>query len=226
MKQWNEAFKKDGRIFFDPQEDMAEIVRVFKKNKVKRVLDLGSGTGRHLVYLAKKGFDVYGIDIADEGIKLSRKWLKAENLKANLKVGSIHERLPYKNNFFDAVISTQAFHHERIKKVRKGIQEIERVLKPGGMVFMTFFRRILKSSVPGTIIKKRKWQKADYMIIEPRTYVPIEGYEKGLAHYIFNKREIKKEFHSFKIHDTWVDSNKRHICFLGELKQYLPNAKC
>lgn len=219
MQQWNEEFKKNGRIFLEPQENMAEIVRVFRKNKVRRVLDLGCGTGRHLVYLAKKGFDVYGIDIADEGIKLSKEWLKEEGLKADIKIGSIHERLPYKDNFFDAVISTQALHHERIKKVRKGIKEVERILRPEGIVFMTFFRRILKSSVPGTIIKKRKWQKADYVIIAPRTYAPTEGYEKGLPHYIFNKKEIRKEFRNFKLRGIWLDSNRRHTCFLGGLKE-------
>jgi ubiquinone/menaquinone biosynthesis C-methylase UbiE len=218
MKQWNEVFKKEGKVFFEPQENMAKIVDIFKKNKVKKVLDLGCGTGRHLIYFAKNGFDVYGMDVAEEGIRLSKKWLKGEGLKANLKVGSMYEKLLYKDNYFDAVISIQALHHERIINVRKAIKEVERILKPNGLVFMTFFRRRLKSCPPNTIIKKRKWQKADYIVIEPRTYVPIEGHEKGLAHYMFNKEEIKKEFHKFKIHDVWIDSNNRHYCFLGELK--------
>lgn len=53
---WNKIFKDEGRVFHDPHEFMPKIVREFKKAKVKRILDLGCGTGRHLVYLAKKGF--------------------------------------------------------------------------------------------------------------------------------------------------------------------------
>ena len=56
------------------------------------------------------------------------------------------------------------------------------------------------------------------MIIAPKTYVPIEGKEKGLIHYLFNKETIQKEFNNFKIHDIWVDSTGRHYCFWGELK--------
>jgi 2-polyprenyl-3-methyl-5-hydroxy-6-metoxy-1,4-benzoquinol methylase len=46
---------------------------------------LGCGSGRHVVYLAKNGFEVYGIDIAKSGIKIAKEWLKDEKLKANLK---------------------------------------------------------------------------------------------------------------------------------------------
>lgn len=220
MKQWNKAFKKEGRIFIQPQENMAKIVRLFKKNKVRKILDLGCGTGRHLIYLAKSGLDVYGIDIAEEGIKLSRKWLKDENLKADLKIGSMYEKLPYEDNFFDAIVSIQALHHEKIVNVRKAIREAERILKPGGLVFMTFYKRKFRKSYgPNTIIKKFGRQRSDYKVIEHRTYMPIEGHEKGLPHYMFNRKEIRKEFNNFKIHSIWVDSNKRHYCFLGELKK-------
>lgn len=220
MKQWNEVFKKKGKVFLKPQEDMARIVRIFKKNGVKKVLDLGCGTGRHLIYLAKNDFDVYGIDIAEEGIKIANKWLKDEKLKANLKVGSMYKKLPYEDNFFDTVISIQALHHERIVNVRKAIMEIERILKPGGLIFATFFKRKFRRPYAlNTIVKKFGQQGSDYKIIGNRTYIPIDGHEKGLPHYVFNKREIKKEFGNFKVCDIWVESSNRHYGFLGKLKK-------
>jgi len=91
---WNEAFKKEGVIFVKPQKGMHKIIKLFKKNGVKRVLDLGCGSGRHLVYLARHNFDVYGIDIAREGVRIARSWLRKERLKAHLKVGDIYKRLP------------------------------------------------------------------------------------------------------------------------------------
>jgi len=54
-KAWDKAFKKEGKIFTKPQEDMPKIVKLFKKSGVKKVLDLGCGSGRHVVYLAKNG---------------------------------------------------------------------------------------------------------------------------------------------------------------------------
>ena len=122
MKQWNEEFKKYGKIFNTPQPELIEVAEIFKKAGVNRVLDLGCGSGRHVVYLAKKGFEVYGIDIAEEGILLTEKWLKEERLKANLKVGNIYKKLPYPDNFFEAIISTQALHHGSIESIRKTIK--------------------------------------------------------------------------------------------------------
>jgi len=111
MKQWDKIFKWHGKVFEKPQGNIPRIAKLFKKKGVKRILDLGCGSGRHTVYFAKNGFDVYGIDVAPSGIKMTKKWLKKENLKANLKVGNIYKKLPYKDNFFDAVISTQTIHH-------------------------------------------------------------------------------------------------------------------
>ena len=59
MKQWNENFKKYGKIFTTIHKDLPQIVEVFKRKKVKKILDLGSGSGRHLVYLAKHGFEMF-----------------------------------------------------------------------------------------------------------------------------------------------------------------------
>lgn len=219
MKQWNEVFKKQGKVFLKPQEGMAKIVNIFKKHRVKKVLDLSCGTGRHLVYLAKNDFDVYGIDIAEDGIKIAKKWLKEENLKANLKIGSIYKRLPYKDNFFDAIISTHSLHHERINNIRKAILETERILKTDGLIFITFRKRKARKLHPkNTIIEKYSKQESRYKIIDSRTYIPIEGIEKGLPHYLFNKELIKKEFHNFRINNIWVNSDRRHYYFVGIIK--------
>ena len=220
MKQWNRIFKKHGLVFIKPQKEIPKIAKIFKEKKVKKVLDLGCGSGRHTVYFAQKGFDVYGFDIAEEGVKLARKWLKKEGFKAKFKIGSIYKKLPYKDNFFDAIVSTQVIHHGKIQDIRKAIKEIKRILRPGGLIFITVRKRKLKRWPKGKIIKR--WgsykQESRYKIIGSRTYIPLDGGEKGLIHYLFNKELIRKEFKDFKIYNIWVSSNQIHYCFLGELK--------
>ena len=220
MKQWNRAFKKQGKLFFEPQEDMFKIAAIFKKKKVKKILDLGCGSGRQVVFLAKKDFSVYGFDIAEEGIKIAKEWLNNEGLEADFKIGSIYKKLPYLDNFFDAVISTHAIHHGRIEDIRKAIGELYRVLKPGGLIFINLRkRRIRKYDPKNLIIEKRGKQKHTYKMIAERTYVPIEGDEKGLIHYLFDKKQIKKEFKDFRIKKIWLSSTGRHYCLLGEVKK-------
>ncbi|MFA4998844.1 MAG: class I SAM-dependent methyltransferase [Candidatus Paceibacterota bacterium] len=209
-KQWDKIFKERGKYFTKPQKDIPRIVKLFKKKGIKKVFDLGCGSGRHIIYLAKQGFKVYGFDISEHGIKISRNWLKKEGLKANLKIGSIYKKLPYKDNFFNAVVSIRVIHHAKIKKVQKLIREIERILKPGGLLFIT-----VAKSPPKKIIMPMVESK----MIAPRTYVSLEGKEKGAIHYLYNKTLLKKDFRNFKIYNIWADSStKKHYCLLGELK--------
>lgn len=218
-KQWDKIFRKYGKVFTKVQEDIPLVTKLFKKGKIKKVLDLGCGTGRHTVYLAKRGFDVYGIDISKEGMRIAKEWLKKENLRANLRISSIYKKLPYQDNFFDAIISTNTIHHARIEIIRKAIREIERVLKPRGLIFITVRKRKFKRFWPkNKIIEKRGKQKTSYKVIGPKTYVPIEGGEKGLIHYLFDKQSIRKEFKNFEIHNILIDSERRHYGFLGELR--------
>jgi len=212
-EQWDKIFKEQGKVFIEPHPKIPEVIELFKKRGIKRVLDLGCGSGRHLVYLAKQGFKVHGIDIAKSGIKFAKKWLKEEKLKANLKIGNIFKKLPYKNDFFDALISIRVINHGKIKEIRKLIQEIERVLKSEGLIFIATIKSSRK--------KEGLWK---YKVIEPRTIIPLSGEEKGLPHYYFNRQLIRKEFKNFKIDDIWVDfkdsrSHAPHYVFLGELKK-------
>ncbi|PIP23314.1 MAG: hypothetical protein COX90_02035 [Candidatus Nealsonbacteria bacterium CG_4_10_14_0_2_um_filter_38_17] len=212
MRQWNKIFKEYGKFFTKPQEDIPKIVKLFREKGVKKALDLGCGSGRHIVYLAKHGFEVYGIDIAPKGIGITKSWLKKEKLKARLKIGNIYKKLPYPNNFFDALISIQVLNHNRIGNIRKLIKEIERILKPEGLIFITVSRRGSIKDIP----KEKLWK---IKFITSRIFIPLSHDEKGLIHYWFNKKFLRKEFKTFKIYDIWVDSNGRHYGLLGELRK-------
>ena len=207
---WDKVFKKEGKFFIKPEKCVQKAVKFFKKERVRKVLDLGCGSGRHLVYLAKKGFDVYGIDISKHGIKIARNWLKKEGLRANLKVGDFYKKLPYRNNFFDAIISIAALHHGKIRNIRKLIKEMKRILKPKGLIFVTLHKKLPKKKIP-----KEKLFGIKY--IAPRTYVILGGPEKGGIHFNFNKKILKKEFKDFKFLKLWLEPG--HYCLLGKIKK-------
>jgi ubiquinone/menaquinone biosynthesis C-methylase UbiE len=205
VQSWDKVFKSEGKYFLQPEKEVRQLIAVLKKHKVKKILDLGCGTGRHLVYLAKRGFDVYGLDESRTGLKIARKWLKDEQLTAHLKICDLYNKYPFKNEFFDAVISTRAIHHGSSKNVKKAIKEVSRVLKPNGIIFI-----IVPTSSKTQSVKSKK--------VEPHVYVPLEGHEKGLPHLIFNKSLIKEYFRNFKIENIFIneiDKNKKFYCFTG-----------
>lgn len=194
---WNDIFKHQGRVFTEPHEDMPHVVQTMKAIGANTILDLGCGTGRHLVYLAGSGFSVVGLDASPEGIKASREWLASENLEADLRVHDMTARLPFEDSFFDAVISVQVIHHAVMSTIEHIVREVSRVLKPSGFLFVT--------------VPTSKNQGDTFQQVEERTFVPLDGPEQGLPHHFFTPRELQEVFDGFELNDLHVDS-KRHYC--------------
>lgn len=196
-KAWEKIFQKDGKVFLDPHEDMNMIVQTLKKQGAKRILDLGSGSGRHVIHFVKEGFSVFGLDNSSTGLDMTKEWLKEEGFTAELVKQEMTDKFPWSDNFFDAVISVQVIHHADIVTIKKIISEIERVIKKDGFIFIT--------------VPKLKNQAENFEQIERNTYIPLDGYEKGLPHHYFTSEELKDFFSNFEIKDIHIDQ-RNHYC--------------
>jgi len=199
-KAWDKVFHQQGKIFVEPHEDMPRVIQQLRERNVQKVLDLGSGTGRHVIHLAKNCFSMYGLDNSEEGIKTTKQWLEAEGLTAEFALQEMNETLPWVDNFFDAIISVQVIHHATIATIQQTICEMERVLKSGGCIFVT--------------VPKLKNQATNYEQIETNTYVPLDGWEKGLPHHYFTPEELKDFFSNFEVVDIHLDATQ-HYCMFG-----------
>lgn len=104
-----------------------------------RLLEIGCGMGTDLIQLARRDLDVTGIDLTEEGINLAQKRFQLYNITAELKVDDA-ENLSFQDNTFDIVYSFGVLHHT--PDTQKSIDEVYRVLKPGGLaVIMLYHRR-------------------------------------------------------------------------------------
>ena len=87
-KQWYEALFEDYGHKYDnesftqgTQGECDFIEKESGSNKSLKILDVGCGTGRHSVELAKRGFDITGIDLSESQLRLAKEKAAADNLK-------------------------------------------------------------------------------------------------------------------------------------------------
>ena len=110
-----------------------------------RILDAGCGYGRNLVHLLRDGCDIFALDANPEGVAHVRA-LAAElapNLPAsNFRVGPI-EKMDFPDGFADVVICSSVLHFARDEAhFLAMIEELWRVVRPGGMLFCRLGSRI------------------------------------------------------------------------------------
>jgi ubiquinone/menaquinone biosynthesis C-methylase UbiE len=143
---YNEAYQKHGleaqRKY--PNEEMLRFIgREFSskieygKRQETKILELGSGSCANLWAVAKEGYDAYGIDFSEEAVELGRGVLKKWNVSANISVGDMRE-LPYVDEYFDGVFDILSTHSQIESEFNTTINEVKRVLKPGGSFFSFF----------------------------------------------------------------------------------------
>ena len=103
-----------------------------------RILDAGCGGGRNLVYLLREGFDVWGVDERSDAIEQTRKLaatLAPASEPGRFSVGTV-EKLPHTDASMDVVISSAVLHFASDEaRWTKMVDEMWRVLAPGGMLF-------------------------------------------------------------------------------------------
>jgi demethylmenaquinone methyltransferase / 2-methoxy-6-polyprenyl-1,4-benzoquinol methylase len=119
-----------------------KVLKIITETNPKTILDIATGTGDLAILMTKTNADkIIGLDISEGMLEVGRK--KIEERKLSHKIEMIlgdSENMTFEDNSFDAI--TVAFGVRNFENLEKGLKEILRVLKPGG-VFV-----ILETSVP------------------------------------------------------------------------------
>jgi SAM-dependent methyltransferase len=99
-----------------------------------RILDVGCGHGRNLVYFLREGYDVFGVDANARAIEAARR-LAASLPNDNFRVEKI-EAMSFPDAFADVIISSAVLHFARDDDhFRAMLHGAWRVLKPDGLFF-------------------------------------------------------------------------------------------
>jgi tellurite methyltransferase len=150
----------------------------------RRILDVGCGVGRHVIYLASRGFEVTGTDNAPAGLETCRERLIELGLIAQL-VECDMTGLPFTPASFDGAISTRAIHHGLAADVRRAVEKIDRALTPGGIFVWTMPSRTGTENYEGGQL-------------EPYTWLPqADSRERHIPHHYCDEAEIREWLHNF-----------------------------
>jgi ubiquinone/menaquinone biosynthesis C-methylase UbiE len=153
-KTWEEFYRKRGRFYLLPHPNFARVISKLNAYKVHSVLDLGCGSGRHSIELARSGFKVKGVDFSDNALKLARDWVEKEGLKATFIKGDFKKGLPFKNGSFDAVLAIDAIFYDTRTSMKFVLEESKRVLRDGGIIFITVPTVMVNPLVTHLILSK------------------------------------------------------------------------
>jgi len=128
---------------------IAETIKIImQKNKLKKLIDVGCGTGKLVKFFNDNHFKAFGCDMYDDALKYARKINKKNTI---LKASAI--KLPYNKNSFEIVTSISVIEHLTPREAKKFIQETKRILKPGGFLFLV----TPNYATPFRILQGKKW---------------------------------------------------------------------
>lgn len=123
---WNTIAKE----WHEFKEIPSKFSKEFLSKCTGNILDLGSGSGRHLTKI--KNGKMYLVDFSEEMINLAKKKAIKLKISAEFIVAEISKRLPFQDNFFNYSISISALHCLPPKDHKKAVEELYRVMKKKG----------------------------------------------------------------------------------------------
>lgn len=118
-----------------------QAVKLLKVHNPEYILDVATGTGDFAIAAIESGAKkITGVDISDQMLAVGR--AKISKLKLTDKIELLSgdsENLTFQDNLFDAVIVS--FGVRNFENLEKGMSEILRVLKPGGLLIVLEFSK-------------------------------------------------------------------------------------
>jgi len=142
-----------------------------------KLLNLGCAHGPDFLPFIQY-FELYGIDFSAQMLKFARKYSQKFNFAVNLLLADV-SYLPYPDETFDWAISVATYHHIKGEEEKRAtLNELRRVLKPGGEAFITVWNHW----------QPRFWFKSKEVAVPWRT----RGKTLYRYYYLFSYGELER----------------------------------
>ncbi len=197
-KVWDHRWStKEGRSdWVSPEKEVTDLAEELHNRRSKTLLDLGCGVGRHSLFFASRGFTVFATDASLNGLKLTEKVALEAGYSIDIRQSHM-THLPYPDDFFDYVLAWNVIYHGTPDIVKRSINEILRVLRPGGLF-------------QGTMLSKKDSYHGMGRRIDVDTYVMDTGdEEKSHPHFYCGSKDLLVLFKGFEIISLRLCEQKR-----------------
>lgn len=189
MPDWETLFASAEMQQLAPTPQLLESIPQLRAAGCRRVLDAGCGVGRHVRPLLETGFAVWAVDLARSGLGILRRRLEGGELDRTLVLCCDLWSLPFRARSFDAVISVNVINHGDTAAFQGYIAEIDRVLRPGGFVFI-----YVSPYEFGQLVLLPETRE-----LEPGTYVHIATPDGDLVHHFPRLEELRDQFLGYRV---------------------------
>ena len=143
IKEYYESYDEDGRLL--SRHGSVEYITTRKyidealsRDRTKKILEVGAGTGRYSVTLAKEGWDVTAVELLEHNISVLRSKLTGEE---NIRVlqGNAMDLSALEDDSFDLTLVLGPMYHLYNKENKsRALSEAVRVTRPGGWIMTAY----------------------------------------------------------------------------------------
>lgn len=148
---WEKSYENHDNFVFYPHEEVIRFVSRHIRKRVSldgfaesvakerqgRILDLGCGIGRHVIYCHEMGLEAYGIDLSEVAVGVAREWAARKGVampQARIVQGDVR-KLPWPDAFFTHAVSHGVLDSMPFEIARAACAELARAMVPGGLFY-------------------------------------------------------------------------------------------
>ena len=214
---WDDSYARNENHVFQPCDEIVRFVSRYLRRRVglndfvdvhpvakkARVLDVGCGIGRNLIFGNEMGFEMYGNDLSTHAVSKAQEWMEGivgPIARERILACDVSE-LPWPDNYFSHAWSDSALDSMPFEVAQSGVAEVSRVIQTGGY----FYCNLISGDETGRI--------SDFC---GEVVVETEHERETIQSY-FNKVKIIRlleplfEIVSLQLHQVHDDKSGRHF---------------
>lgn len=198
---WNRKDIEEYRRYIEGYKGIKNsMVRQFRKHNCHKVCDAACGFGANSLILQSNGFDVWGFDISEDSVWITRELLTPYGIqKEQFKTASLTDT-EYPDGFFDAVAVRAALDHLSVDEFESALKELQRITKEKGLLYASF-----DPLEPDDL-------ELGHKVLEDGSFLYTDESRKGLLFHYYSEEDIQKAFRQYKILAMETDGRgNRHV---------------